>query len=64
MSQAEISALVEYFGGYEMLARILNVTVEDLRRWADGQGRPPSEVFSRLAELRSVLTAYPARGAA
>jgi hypothetical protein len=46
-----ISGLVEYFEGYEMLAVILNVNVDDLRRWAEGKSRPPVDVFLRMADL-------------
>ena len=53
MSNAEINALVEYFGGYEMLARILNVRIEDLQAWAEGRTRPPTDVSFRLLELKA-----------
>jgi hypothetical protein len=46
-----ISNLVEYFEGYETLAVILNVTVDDLRRWAEGKSRPPVDVFLRIVDL-------------
>lgn len=46
-----ISSLVDYFDGYPMLAVILNVNVEDLRRWAEGKARPPSDVFLRMIDL-------------
>ena len=46
-----ISSLVEYFEGYETLAVILNVTVDDLRRWAEGKSRPPVDVFLRIVDL-------------
>ena len=53
MSGSEINALVEYFGGYEMLARIINVRVEDLRAWAEGRTRPPTDVSFRLLQLKT-----------
>jgi hypothetical protein len=46
-----ISSVVDYFEGYETLALILNVNVEELRRWADGRSRPPSDVFLRIVDL-------------
>jgi hypothetical protein len=51
MSNAEINALVEYFGGFEILARILNVRVEDLKAWAEGRARPPTDISFRLLQL-------------
>jgi hypothetical protein len=55
-----ISSLVEYFEGYETLAVILNVRVDDLHRWAEGKSRPPIDVFMRIVELSE----QPAHGAA
>jgi hypothetical protein len=46
-----ISSLVEDFEGYETLAVILNVNVDDLRRWAEGKSRPPVDVFLRIVDL-------------
>ena len=46
-----ICAVAEYVGDYRTLALILNVTVEDLCRWAAGRGSPPVEVSLRLWEL-------------
>jgi hypothetical protein len=46
-----ISSVVDYFEGYETLALILNVNVHELRRWADGRSRPPTDVFLRIVEL-------------
>jgi hypothetical protein len=46
-----ISSVVDYFEGYETLALILNVNVEELRRWADGKSRPPSDIFLRIVDL-------------
>jgi hypothetical protein len=46
-----ISSVVDDFEGYETLALILNVNVEELRRWADGRSRPPSDVFLRIVDL-------------
>ena len=46
-----ISSAVEYFEGYGTLALILNVSVDDLRRWAEGKSRPPVDVFLRIVDL-------------
>ena len=46
-----ISSLVEYFEGYETLAVILNVNVDDLRQWAEGRARPPTDVFLRIVDF-------------
>ena len=46
-----ISSVVDYFEGYETLALILNVNVDELRRWANGRSRPPTDVFLRIVEL-------------
>ena len=46
-----ITALAEYVGDYPTLALILNVTVQDLNRWAAGLERPPVHVSTRLMEL-------------
>lgn len=46
-----ISSLVEYFEGYGTLALILNVNVDELRRWAEGKSRPPTEIFLRIVDL-------------
>jgi hypothetical protein len=46
-----ISRLVEDFEGYETLAVILNVNVDDLHRWAEGKSRPPVDVFLRIVDL-------------
>ena len=53
MSESEINSLVEYFGGYEMLARILNVRVDDLRAWAEGRVRPPRDISFKLLQLKT-----------
>jgi hypothetical protein len=45
-----IAAVISYYG-YTHLARILNVKVEDLRRWATGERRPPTHVFLRIIDL-------------
>jgi hypothetical protein len=52
----EIASLVDYFEGYGTLAVILNVNVDDLRRWAEGNARPPVDVLLRIVDLRSSLT--------
>ena len=46
-----IASVADYFGGYETLALIINVNLDDLRRWADGRSRPPAEVFFRIVDL-------------
>ncbi len=46
-----ISSVVDYFEGYETLALILNVPVAELRRWAEGRSRPPTDVFFRIVDL-------------
>ena len=46
-----ISSVVEYYEGYATLALILNVSVEDLRRWAEGRARPPTDVFLRIVDM-------------
>ncbi len=46
-----ISSAVDYFEGYGTLAIILNVRVDDLRRWAEGKSRPPVDVFLRIVDL-------------
>jgi hypothetical protein len=46
-----ISRAVEDFEGYGTLAVILNVSVADLRRWADGTSYPPADVLRRIVEL-------------
>ena len=48
---ATISRAVELFEGYGTLAVILNVSVADLRRWADGTSYPPADVLRRIANL-------------
>ena len=47
-----ISSAVEFFEGYGTLAVILNVSVDDLRRWVDGKSYPPAEVLRRIDNLR------------
>jgi hypothetical protein len=51
MYASTISSLVEYYEGYETLAVILNVKVDDLHRWAEGKARPPVDVFLRIVDL-------------
>jgi hypothetical protein len=47
-----ISSAVEFFEGYGTLAVILNVSVDDLRRWVEGTSYPPAEVLRRIDNLR------------
>jgi len=56
-----ISSAVEFFEGYGTLAVILNVSVDDLRRWAEGTSYPPAEVLRRLATLARRPEAAPVR---
>jgi hypothetical protein len=46
-----ISSAVEFFEGYGTLAVILNVSVDDLRRWVEGKAYPPADVLRRIADL-------------
>ena len=46
-----IGSLVDYLGGYQTLALILNVQVNDLCRWAEGKERPPTDVFLKIVDL-------------
>ena len=46
-----ITSAVEFFEGYGTLAVILNVRVEDLRRWAEGKSYPPADVYNRIVKL-------------
>jgi len=48
-----IASLVDYFGGYEALANVLKVNVDDLRHWGEGKGRPPTETFIRIADIKN-----------
>lgn len=43
-----VGGIIEYFDGIETVARILNVTVAELQRWAAGAEVPPEHVFQRL----------------
>jgi hypothetical protein len=49
---SSISSAVEFFEGYGTLAVILNVQVDDLRRWAEGKSYPPADVLHRIVSLR------------
>ena len=46
-----IDCLVDYYGSYERPAQMLNVSTTDLHRWADGEGRPPTDVFMKILYL-------------
>jgi hypothetical protein len=46
-----ISSAVEFFEGYGTLAVILNVSVDDLRGWAEGKSYPPADVLLRIVNL-------------
>ena len=45
-----IARAIDNFG-YDELVLILNVTAEDLDRWATGQRRPPAHIFFRVVNL-------------
>jgi hypothetical protein len=45
-----IARAIDNFG-YDELVLILNVTAEDLDRWAAGQRRPPAHIFFRVIHL-------------
>ena len=45
-----ITAVITCYG-YTDLARILNVTVDDLHIWAAGKRRPPTHIFLRIIHL-------------
>ena len=47
-----IAGLIEYYGGHTTVARILNVTVQDLERWCEGKARPPTDIFLRVIDLK------------
>jgi hypothetical protein len=49
--ESAISRAVEDFEGYATLAVILNVSVADLRQWAEGASYPPAEVLRRIVDL-------------
>ena len=53
MYATTICGLVEFFGGFEVVARILNVTVLELQGWAEGRTRPPTDAFLRLVDMRN-----------
>jgi hypothetical protein len=42
---------VTAYYGYTYIACIRNVNIDDLRRWAAGQRRPLTHVFSRIIDL-------------
>jgi hypothetical protein len=51
MYASTISSAVDYFEGYGTLAVILNVSVDDLRCWAEGRSYPPADVLHRIVNL-------------
>jgi hypothetical protein len=53
-----ISSVADYFEGYETLALILNVNLDELRRWGDGRSRPPAEVFFRIVDLANKVSTH------
>jgi hypothetical protein len=52
-----ISSAVEFFEGYGTLAVILNVSVDDLRCWAEGENYPPADVLQRILRLTKLQRA-------
>jgi hypothetical protein len=44
--------VIDYYG-YTHLVLTLNVSIDDLDRWLAGEGRPPTEVFLRIIELKN-----------
>lgn len=49
-----LAGLIDYYGAIH-LARILNVRVDDLFRWAEGRARPPADVFFRIVNLTTTV---------
>jgi hypothetical protein len=47
-----ITDVIDYYG-YTHLVLTLNVSIDDLDRWLAGEGRPPTEVFLRIIELKN-----------
>jgi hypothetical protein len=45
-----IYGLIDYFGGMETVARILNVTIDDLHLWAEGRAAPPPGAFRIMVD--------------
>jgi len=51
-----ITDVVDHYG-YTQLALYLNVSIDDLDRWGAGEDRPSTDVFLRILELKSEVTA-------
>jgi hypothetical protein len=51
---ATILQLIDYYGVAD-LALMLDVRAKDLCLWAEGKGRPPTDVFLRVIDLRNEL---------
>jgi hypothetical protein len=49
-------AVAELVGGLENLASMLNVNVSDLQTWSEGKGRPPTQVFLRIVDIKTRST--------
>jgi hypothetical protein len=47
-----ITDVIDHYG-YTQLALYLNVSIDDLDRWLAGEGRPPTDVFLRIIELKA-----------
>jgi hypothetical protein len=46
-----IQRAAQIVGGVEALRAHLGVSMNDLRRWMDGEARPPDAVFLRVVDL-------------
>jgi hypothetical protein len=53
LHKSTVGAAAEYLGGYSTLALILNVSVDELERWASGTASPPANLVPRLMDLVS-----------
>jgi hypothetical protein len=51
-----ITDVVDHYG-YTQLALHLNVSLDDLDSWLAEESRPPTNVFLRILELKSEVTA-------
>ena len=51
-----VGDVISYYG-YTHVALILNVRIDDLRRWSAGVGRPPTDVFLQIIDLKNEVEA-------
>ena len=51
--ESTICSLVDYFCGVETFALILNVSVWEVERWAQGTATPPVSAYLQIMEMRS-----------